>query len=92
MTKEKIIQLAEALASAGYEVKKIDTFYNTEQIEKYGNIEIFISPASQIKNPFSKERIIKLVEVLSSLDYGIVTYSLLCKYTYGDIRLVLQAL
>jgi len=92
MTKEKITKLAEALASAGYEITIINTLYNIEQIEKYGNIEILLSPVSKVKNPFSKEIMIKLIEVLFSLEYGIVTYNLLCKHTYGDIKIILQTL
>jgi len=92
MTIKKITELAEALASAGYEIANIDTFYNTELIDKYGSIEIFLLPISKVKNPFAKEIIIKLLEAASSLDYGIVKYELLCRKMYGDIKLVFQKL
>jgi hypothetical protein len=92
MTKEKMTQLIEALASVGYTITNIDTLRNISQINKYGDIEILLVPISKVKNLFLKERIIKLAEVLYSLEYGIVTYDLLCKHTYGDTRLVLQSL
>jgi len=88
MSNNKLKQLIDAFVSVGYEINKLDDSFNNIG-RKYGNIEILLSPASQVKNPFSKERIIKLIEVLYSLEYGIVTYDLLCQHI---IKLVLQTI
>jgi len=91
MQKEKIIKLTEALTSAGYEIVNINTLYNVP-LNKYGDIEISLYHSSPVKNPFSKERLIELIEVLYSIEYGLVNYELSCKVTNGDINLVLQTL
>jgi len=90
MQKENIIKLTEALASAGYEIVNINTLQNVPF--KYGDIGISLYPSSPVNNPFSKEELIKLIEVLYSLEYGLVNYELSCKVTKGDINIVLQTL
>jgi len=90
MLKEKIIKLTEALASAGYEIVNINTLHDVPF--KYGDIGISLYHSSPVKNPLSKERLIELIEVLYSLEYGIVNYELSGKVTNGDIYLVLQTL
>jgi len=87
MSKDKLTLLIEALSSAGYDLSKFNDLY-VDESRPYGNIEIFISFTSNIKDFLSKERIIKLVEALYAAGYGIVKYELLDRS--GVQNLVLQ--
>jgi len=92
MSTEKTKKLVEALNSAGYNILQLDLLYENTLKRYGGDIEILLWPVSDISNPFAKEILIKLVEVLSSLEYGIVTYDLLHKRVSGEIKLILQSL
>jgi hypothetical protein len=91
MSAEKTIKLVEGFNSIGYDVVQLDFQYQNIN-QKYGDIEILLWPNSKIKSSFSKERMIKLIEILSSLEYGVVTYNLLNKDVFGEIKLILQTL
>jgi hypothetical protein len=96
MQKDKMIKLIEDLNSAGYEVEGINRFRNIEYTLGYGDIEILLSPSSQEKSLFSKERMIKLIEILSSNNYVIFKYERVLPENhcgvYSDIRLELQSI
>jgi hypothetical protein len=96
MQKERMIKLIEDLASAGYEIVKIDNFHNPDPNYTYGygdtEILLYFDPA--VTKPFSKERMTKLIEVLFSNDYGILEYKLPFDNNYGNFRkieLILQS-
>jgi hypothetical protein len=93
MQKERIIKLIEDMASAGYEIVKIDKLHDIEQYKYFGDTEILLSLPSPVVKPLSKETMIKLIEVLSSNDYGILKYKLPFDNDHGnfrEIKLILQ--
>jgi hypothetical protein len=95
MQKERMIKLIEDLAYAGYEIVKIDKPHDVEQYKYYGDTEILLSLPSPVVKPLSKEKMIKLIEVLSSNNYGILKYKLPFDNDYGkfrEIKLILQSL
>jgi hypothetical protein len=91
MSSENMKKLVEGLNSAGYDIIQLDFLYQNVT-RRYGDIEILLWPVSKIESPFSTERIIKLFEVLSPLNYGLVTYNLLHERVPGEIKLILQTL
>jgi len=99
MSKEKLIQLVEALASVGYRLSQFKDSYEDES-KLYGNTEIFIFlapdvekyPISDTENNLSKERMIKLIEALYSAGYGIVKYERFYEHRSGELNLILQTL
>jgi hypothetical protein len=97
MQNDRMIKLIEDLDSAGYEILKIDNFHNPNPNYTYGygdtEVLLYFDPA--VTKPFSKERMTKLIEVLSSNDYGILEYKLLFDNSHDffrKIELVLRSL
>jgi hypothetical protein len=93
MQKDKMIKLIEDMASAGYEIVKIDKLYDIEKYKYHGDIEILPSLPSAVAEPLSKEELIKLIEVLSSNNYAILEYKLPFDndyYRFREIKLILQ--
>jgi hypothetical protein len=95
MQKDKMIKLIEDLDSAGYEIEKINRLSRLERTLGFGNIEMLLSPSSQEKSLFSKDKMIKLVEILSSNNYVISKYERVLPENhcgvYSDIELKLQS-
>jgi hypothetical protein len=55
MQKDKMIKPVEDMASAGYEILKIDKLYDIEQYKYHGDTEILLSLPSPAAEPLSKE-------------------------------------
>jgi hypothetical protein len=95
MKKDKMIKLIEDMASAGYEIEEINKLNSLERTLGFGDIEMLLSLSSQEKSPLSKERMIKLVEILSSNNYVISIYERVLPDNhcgvYSDIKLKLQS-
>jgi len=70
MSKEKMVKLINDLYSAGYEIIKMDCYsaYNTA---------ILLHPNKKIKKPFSKENIIKLIDIFFAVEYYTIEYELI---------------
>jgi predicted protein tyrosine phosphatase len=82
MQNEKIIKLIEDMASIGCKIEKIDC-------SSFCTTKIVTSPVDKIKKTFSKERMIKLIEVLSSFEYNIEEYEFLCE-RFCRVKFVLR--
>jgi predicted protein tyrosine phosphatase len=82
MQNEKIKKLIEDLDSVGFKIEKIDC-------ASYFTTKIVASPIDKIKKTFSKERMIKLIEVLSSFEYNIEEYEFLCE-RFCRVKFVLR--
>lgn len=91
MQKEKIVKLTEALSSAGYEIIKIDRLNNIKH-KYWGDTKILLSfTPSNRDEPFTKEKMVKLVEILSSNgNFGILKFELIFDNddgVYNNIKL-----
>jgi len=90
MQKEKMIKLIESLATAGYEIIKINSG-SQSQLKYYVNVEITVSFSPQINIP-SEEKIIELIKIFSSVGYGILKLEIPFDYTYGVFNNVILEL
>jgi hypothetical protein len=74
MQNEKIKKLIEDLDSAGFKIEEFDCCSGLDTI-------ILLHPVENSKNPFPKEKMIKLVEILSSAGYSILKRNYTFTYT-----------
>lgn len=91
MRNENLKLLIDTFDTIGYEIGELDDFCNGETENPYweGTVKILICPVLEPEDPLSKEILVKLVEAMSSIGYGIAEYKILCKRVFGDISLVL---
>jgi hypothetical protein len=90
MPNEKMIKLAEALASAGY---KIDTFKYLHDCDHfYSDVELMLTPLFNTKELLPKDKMMQLVETLASSGYAITKFEFCSQFPPGDIQLILFSL
>ncbi|MDR2941729.1 MAG: hypothetical protein LBV17_03960 [Treponema sp.] len=94
MSKEKMIKLYDALASAGYNIIKIDSSF-VSQCKYYGDTELLLSFTPRSPEPLSEEKMIELIKALYSNGYGILKLEFLFDSSFPafeKIRLELDRL
>jgi hypothetical protein len=84
MQNEKIIKLIEDLGSAGYKIEELDCCSDLDT-------KILLHSIENTKNPFPKGKMIKIVEILSSVGYSILKYGFSYEHSC-EIKLVLRKL
>jgi len=92
MEKEKMIKLIEALTTAGYDILKIENINDKgfgDIILILSNNELLKTPMSQINTFFSKERMIKLINIFYP-EYWILKYEILHEDMF-EFLIVLQS-